>query len=85
MSTLAPSVLIRSSSFLQVTRPCMKAWMSSNFDQIPPPTPELSALACPEKLMYNVVNTLGPSIFYRIFFSFAGNEDNHKVLDEFEI
>ena len=37
--------LNRSSSFLQVTRTCMKAWMSLNFGQIPPPTPELSALA----------------------------------------
>ena len=31
MNTLAPSFLNRSSSFLQVTRTCMKAWMSSNF------------------------------------------------------
>ena len=31
MNTLAPSVLIGSSSFLQVSRTCMKAWMSSNF------------------------------------------------------
>ena len=31
MNTLAPSFLIGSSSFLQVTRTCMKAWMSSNF------------------------------------------------------
>ena len=42
----------------EVTRACMKAWMSSNFGQIPPPTPELSALS--EKLMYNVVNTSAP-------------------------
>ena len=39
----------------------MKAWMSSNFDQIPPPTPELSALAHLKNWMYNVVSTLGPS------------------------
>ena len=45
VNTLAPSFLIRSSSFLQVTRTCIKAWMSSNFSQIPPPTPELSAFA----------------------------------------
>ena len=45
VNTLAPLFLIRSSSFLQVVRTCMKAWMSSNFGQIPPPTPELSALA----------------------------------------
>ena len=31
MNTLVPSFLIGSSSFLQVTRTCMKAWMSSNF------------------------------------------------------
>ena len=45
MNTLAPSFLNRSSSFLQETRTCVKALMSSNFGQIPPPTPELSALA----------------------------------------
>ena len=31
MNTLAPLFLIRSSSFLQVKKTCMKAWMSSNF------------------------------------------------------
>ena len=31
MNTLAPSFLIGSSSFLQVTMTCMKAWMSLNF------------------------------------------------------
>ena len=31
VNTLVPSFLIGSSSFLQVTRTCMKAWMSSNF------------------------------------------------------
>ena len=31
MNTLAPSFLIGSSSFLQVSRTCMKAWMCSNF------------------------------------------------------
>ena len=31
MNTLVPSFLIGSSSFLQVSRTCMKAWMSSNF------------------------------------------------------
>ena len=31
MKTLAPSFLIGPSSFLQVSRTCMKAWMSSNF------------------------------------------------------
>ena len=45
MNTIAPAFLIGSSSFLQVTRTYMKAWTSSNFNLIPPPTPELSALA----------------------------------------
>ena len=31
VNTLEPSFLIRCSSFLQVLRTCMKAWMSSNF------------------------------------------------------
>ena len=31
MNTLEPSYLIGSSSLLQVTRTCMKAWMSSSF------------------------------------------------------
>ena len=60
MNTLAPSFLYESSSLLQVTRICMKAWMSSNFGQIPPPNPELSALGRLKKSMYNVVNTLVP-------------------------
>ena len=45
VNTGAPSFLNQSSSLLQVTRTCMKAWMSSNFGQIPTPAPELSALA----------------------------------------
>ena len=42
----------------------MKAWMSSNFGQIPLPTPELSALAR-LKMMYNAVNTLAPLVLIR--------------------
>ena len=38
------SFLIGSSSFLQVTRTTIKAWMSSNFGGIPPLTSELAAL-----------------------------------------
>ena len=43
-NNLAPTFLIQLYSFLQVTRTFMKAWMSSNFGQIPLPTAELSAL-----------------------------------------
>ena len=54
----------------------MKAWMSSNFNQMPPPTPEVSALArlkicCEHSSVY---------IFDWIFFIFSGNEDNQRVL-----
>ena len=44
MATLAPSFLIGSSSFLQVKRTCIYAWMGSNFGQISPLTMELAAL-----------------------------------------
>ena len=44
VSTLAPSFLIGSSSFLQVTRTTIKAWMSLNIGRIPPLTSELAAL-----------------------------------------
>ena len=40
VSTLVPSFLGGSSSFLSVTRTTTKAWMSLNFGQIPPPTTE---------------------------------------------
>ena len=45
VTTLAHSFLIESSSFLQIMRIYIKAWMSSNFGQIPPPTTELFALS----------------------------------------
>ena len=35
--------------------------------------------------MYNVVITLAPSILIGSSFIFAGNEDGHKILDEFEL
>ena len=80
MNTLAPSFLIGSSSFLQVSRTCMKAWTSSNFNQIPPPTPELSALA----RLKNCCEHSSAYIFDWTFFIFSGNEDNHQVWTEFE-
>ena len=47
--TLAPSSLIRSSSFLQVTRSIIKAWTGLKFGQIRPWTVGLAALECLEK------------------------------------
>ena len=44
MNTPVPSFLIGSSSFLQVMRTCIKAWMSLNFGQILQLSMELAAL-----------------------------------------
>ena len=44
MTTLVPSILDGSSSFLQITRPTIKAKMSLNFGKIPSLTSELAAL-----------------------------------------
>ena len=63
MATPANSFFIGSSSFLQVTSTSIKAWMSSNFCQIPPLTSELSALECKKKSTYYLVATLAPSFF----------------------
>ena len=44
MTTLAPSFLIGSSSFLQVARSTIKAYMGSKFGQFRPATEESVAL-----------------------------------------
>ena len=44
VTTLAPSFLIGSSSFLQTIRTTIKAWMSLNFSKVPLLTTELAAL-----------------------------------------
>ena len=49
VTTLAPSFLIGSSSFSQVKRSTIKAWMGSKFGQIRPWTLELVALECLKK------------------------------------
>ena len=66
MTTLAPSFLIGSSSFLQVTRTTIKSRMGSKFGQIRPWTVELAALERLEKSPQtydgrNVVATLIPA------------------------
>ena len=48
MTTLVPSFLDGYSSFLQVTRPTIKDWMSLNFGKIPSLTSELAALERPK-------------------------------------
>ena len=49
LTTLAPSVLIGSSSYLQVTRTSITSRTSSKFGQIGPRTAELAALELLEK------------------------------------
>ena len=44
MTILVPSFLDGSSSFLQITRPTIKAWMGLNLGKIPSLTSELAAL-----------------------------------------
>ena len=66
MTTLAPSFLIGSSLFLQVTRTTIKSRMGSKFGKIGPGTYELAALERLEKSPStyngrNVVTTLVPS------------------------
>ena len=56
-----PSFLGGSSSFLQITRPTIKARMSLNFGKIPSRTLELAALERQKKIMNNIVTTLAPS------------------------
>ena len=63
VSTLAPSFLIGSYSFLPVTRTAIKAWMGSKFGKIQPGSTELAALELLKKSPYtyngrNVVSTL---------------------------
>ena len=50
VSTLAPSVLIGSSLYLQVTKTTIISRTCSNFDQIQPRTAELAALKHPKKI-----------------------------------
>ena len=44
MTTVVPSFLDGSSSFLQITRPTIKAWTGLNFGKTPSLTWELAAL-----------------------------------------
>ena len=55
--------------------------------QFRPDTTTDSRVICPwasENLTYNVVKTLAPSVLIGSSLFFAGKEDNHNILDEFE-
>ena len=63
--------------------------MSSKFGRIRPRTTELAALERMKKshilIMGKRCHHIFSAIFNWILFIFAGNEDMHKSLDEFEI
>ena len=61
-------------------RTCIKAWMSSNFGQIPLLTWELAAL---EGLKNRCCHFFSVATD-KIHFKFVGNEDIHNISDEFE-
>ena len=58
MNTLAPSFLIGSSSFLQISRTCMKAWMSSNFGKFA--TELLPLIDVRIEFLFNIFKTNWP-------------------------
>ena len=80
VSTLSRLFRVRSFWYLQVMRTCIKAWMSSNFGQIPLLTWELAAL---ERLKNRCCHIFSVAID-KIHFKFVGNEDIHNILHEFE-
>ena len=83
MTTLVPSFLDGSSSFLQVTRTIIKAWNGLNFGLIPSPSTELAAL---ERLKSQYCCDHSSSFIVDwIFFILADNEKSHKIMDGFEI
>ena len=73
MTTLVPSFLDGSSSFFQITRPTIKAWMCSNFGKIPSLTSKLAALER-QKINELCCDHSSYFIFDWIFFILAGNK-----------
>ena len=80
VTSLASSFLIGSTSFLQVIRTCIKAWMRSNFGQIPPLTTELPAL---ERLKNQCLHFFSVAIDPNLL-KLSGKEAIHNILDELE-
>ena len=58
MNTLAPSFLIGSSLFLQVSRTCMKVWMSLNFGKFA--TELLPLINVRIEFLFNILKTNKP-------------------------
>ena len=61
-------------------RTYIKAYMSLNFEQIPPLTTELAALERLKNRCHHVISDdIDP-----IFFKLGGNKDMHNIMNEFE-
>ena len=79
---------IRFFLYLQVTRTCIKSRMSLTFCQIGPLTMELAALEhlniSHRLIMGKWCLQASSFIFDRIFVKLAGNQDSHKISNEFE-
>ena len=89
LTTLAPSFLIGSSSFFQVTRTTIKAWMSLNFKYNQSQTVELTALECHKTICIDLQCEIccdhSSTFFFEwIFLNLAGKKDTHKSLNEIE-
>ena len=90
MNTLAPSLLIGSSSYLQVTRTSITSRTSSKFGQIGRRTSESAALERLEKIIpidlkwEKSCEHSSSFISDSIILILAGNEDMHESLDGFK-
>ena len=82
MTTLVPLFLDGSSSFLQITRPIIKAWMRLNFGKIPSMT--LLPLSI-SKINEYCCDHSSSFIFDWIFFILAGKKETHYISDGFKI
>ena len=77
MNTPAPSFFIESSSFLQVAKTCIHAWVNLNFDQIPPPTTGIAALER-QKIKVKYCEHSSAFMFDSMLFILKSNKDNYK-------
>ena len=82
---IVPSILFESSSIMQVTKTGIKSQGSSNLGQIGIFALELLALEWRTINSHRlIIRSIATSFFYQIFLMLAGNEDFHKIFDEFD-
>ena len=85
VSSFSRLFIIRSFLYLQVTRTCITSRTSSNFGQIGSLTTELAASKkIPRLIMGKWCRHASSFIFDQIIIKVAGNQDSHKISDEFD-